>query len=346
MQITPVLIRMISKERIYLCGPWRCPGSHSTETLSAGSAVKIMTGAPVPNGVDAVVMKEFCETKNGHVLVKKATQAGENIRKKGEEIKTGQTVLQAGTPVTPSVIGLLATLGLADVSVFKKPRIGIIATGNELIAPGKTLENGQIYDSNSFALSAACQQLGLPQIAVAHASDDPENLSETLKQTLAQSDVLITLGGVSVGDYDYVKSSLEALGMETRFWKINIKPGKPVLFGKFQNKLVFGLPGNPVSALVTFHLLVRPALLKILGHTHTSPNTCQALLTQTLKQKPGRRTFVRGKVFTQNGQWFATPTQGQGSHMMLGLAEANCLIVFPEDKDTLLENKLAEVYFL
>ena len=315
-------------------------GSDQLPELQKGTAIKIMTGAPVPPSVDAVVMKEFCETKNGHVLVKCTAEASENIRKKGEEFSHGQQILPAGTPITPAVIGLLATLGYAQVPVHTQPRIGIIATGNELVEPGKPLKNGQIYDSNRYALEAACRNLGINQITTACAKDDVDSLRKTIGKMLQQTDALITLGGVSVGDYDFVKDVLEHLGVETKFWKINIKPGKPVLFGiTADRKPVFGLPGNPVSALVTFHLFVRPALLKMGGHPHPKPKTQPATLLKKLRQKPGRRTFVRG-ILDQTG---VTPTEGQDSHMMLGLAKANALIVFPEDQSELPEGGTVQI---
>lgn len=322
-------------------------GDESTHTLNSGSAIKILTGAPVPSSVDAVIMKEFTEERNGSVLIKLPATPGMSIRRRGEEFRAGQKVLEGGILANASVIGLLATLGYSSFPVYKKPHLSVISTGNELVQPGKTLKPGQIYDSNSFALSAALNSLGLLGVEKLHADDNPDSTRKALKKAIQSSDVVISCGGVSVGDYDFVKDIAEEIGIKTVFWKIAIKPGKPVYFGivddaKSPRKLIFGLPGNPVSALVTFHQLVKPALMKMMGLTY-KPLRLPATLTQPLKKQAGRMEFVRGMLANENGQLLVSPAKGQDSHMMGGIAAADCLIYFPLESQTLAAGELVTV---
>lgn len=314
-------------------------GDQANHTLIENSALKILTGAPVPDSVDAVVMKEFTEESNGSVLIKQSASPGMNIRRKGEEFRAGQTVLESGVLANASVIGLLATLGYSSFSAYKKPTVSVMSTGNELIQPGQSLKPGQIYDSNSYALSAALNSLGLLGVEKLHAKDDPDATRKTLQKALQASDVVISCGGVSVGDYDFVKDIAEAMGIKTVFWRIAIKPGKPVYFGILDNgttqrKLIFGLPGNPVSALVTFHQLVKPALMKMMGLNY-QPLKLTAKLTAQLKKQAGRMEFVRGRLASESGQLVVSPAKGQDSHMMGGIAKADCLIYFPLESQVL-----------
>lgn len=315
-------------------------GERGERLLLAGTALKIMTGAIVPGSAEAVIMREFCDEQNGIVTVAGTVKAGENIRRKGEELIEGTKVLDVGTFVTPPVLGLIATLGYPQTAVHQKPKVSIVATGDELVQPGKPLLPGQIYDSNSYAMAAAVHALGLETCGPFHARDDIEATRKNLSGALDAADVVVSAGGVSVGDFDYVKDIFEQLGVTTVFWRIAVKPGKPVYFGVMdtddgRQKLVFGLPGNPVSALVTFHQLVRPALLKMLGATHSSALSAQsglkATLSKPLKKKPGRLDFVRGVLNASGARLTTTPTTGQESHMLSGLSKANCLIHFAAD---------------
>lgn len=316
-------------------------GDRAERAVVSGMALKIMTGAMVPETAEAVIMREFCEEQYGFVVVSATAKHGENIRRKGEEVQTGATVLPLGTFVTPPVVGLIATMGYNEALVYQRPKVAVVATGDELIEPGRPLAPGQIYDSNSYAMSAAVKALGFETCGTFHARDDVEATRKNLSEALDSSDVVVSAGGVSVGDFDYVKDVFEQLGVRTIFWKIAVKPGKPVYFGILENddntqKLVFGLPGNPVSALVTFHQFVRPALLKMIGCT-TQGNVfsahagLKAAISKPLKKKPGRLDFVRGVLESEGGQLTATPTTGQESHMLSGLAKANCLIYFAAD---------------
>ncbi len=340
-----------SPARLHLSGVIRA-GDPGNLHLAPGNVVKILTGAPVPHSVDAVVMREYCEESNGYVYVRQAADRGENIRRKGGEFRQGQVVLQQGMRVTPPVIGLLATLGYSSAPVFKKPRLAVIGTGDELVKPGRPLACGQIYDSNSYALVAAAKGLGIDVCRSYLARDDFDSTANVIRLALRESDVLISAGGVSVGDYDIVKDVLEDCGVHGLFWKIAMKPGKPVYFGTLDSKqgsrrkLVFGLPGNPVSALVTFHELVAPALRKMMGAKSVLPQTLLVTLGQTLKKRPGRLEFVRGSLVLEEGAMVVRPTTGQDSHMLGGLSQANCLIHFPADEEQLPEGSQARVDLL
>ena len=310
------------------------------------SAIRIFTGAPVPRHADAIVMKEVCEEDGASVLVRQAVSAGANIRRQGEELLKGAPALASGVLVTPSVVGLLATLGEARPWVHRLPRVALLVTGDELRDPGEPLKSGQIRDANTFALNAALQSLGVPCIDAARVPDDFDSLRRSLAGALASADVVITVGGVSVGAYDYIKDAAAALGVRTVYWKVAVKPGKPNYFGAYAKpgaqaraqspRLLFGLPGNPVAALVSLHQFVRPALLQMSGALKPQPDPQYAILAAPCAKRPGRLEWVRGLLAPgPDGVSTVTPTTGQESHMLRGLATANCLIEFPADKSAL-----------
>jgi molybdopterin molybdotransferase len=239
-------------------------------------------------------------------------------------------------------MGLIASLGYESIPVYRKPRLAAIVTGDEITKPGRRLMPGRIYDSNSYALKAVAKELGIEERFAYHAGENFKQTCEAFERALKVADVIVSTGGVSVGDFDYVKPALEHLGFQTAVWKIAIKPGKPVYFGKKlqgrSTKYVFGLPGNPVSALVTFQLFVKPALGKMMGlSTFADRSLVAARLMKTLKKKAGRMEFVRGMVELNDKHMLVTPAVGQDSHMLSGLAKANCLIQFPADKEVLKE---------
>ncbi len=341
----PVWLNLIGT--IYAGDPARPP-------VRSETAVRIMTGAGVPQGADAVVIKENCRESGGRVAVQKPVGPGENIRRRGGEFKRGAEILSAGMKITPPVIGLLATDGHASVFVHRKPRITLVVTGNELIAPGKRLRQGQIYDANSVAVGAALHEMGLKASAILRLKDDKPALKDALARALGSADVVIALGGVSVGDRDFVKDIFEDLGVETIFWRVAIKPGKPTYFGRSRSKgrtkktrkLVFGLPGNPVSALVTFHKFVKPALSQMMGTLDEKPIKLTATLQKKLRKNTSRLEWVRGVLSTRRGKFVVAPTTGQDSHMLGGLAHANCLIEFPRHKTSLGKNTIVEVELL
>ncbi len=317
--------------------------------LEAGTAVKILTGAPVPEGVEAVIMQEYSASENGSVSLLRSAMPGENIRYRGEEFQQGAEVLPTGHLINPPVAGLLATLGYHEVHVYQKPKIAILVTGNELVKPGETLRPGQIYESNSYSLAAALEYLKLDHYTLHHAPDEAGALQELLAELMETSDVVITTGGVSVGEYDLVKEALSRIKVQAHFWKVAIKPGKPVFFGTSRpkgarhEKLVFGLPGNPVAVLLTFHLLVRPALLRLAGMPADPPLTLKAQLAKALKKKAGRLEFIRARLFNENNTLIAAPALGQGSHMLGGLAVSDALILFPLEETRLEAGKEVDV---
>lgn len=322
-------------------------GDFGELSVQPGTAVKILTGAPIPTDVKAVIMQEFSNSENGSVYLLSGAKEGENIRYRGEEYRAGDTVLEAGTVVSPPVVGLLASFGYDSVKVYRKPRITILVTGNELVPPGRKLMPGQIYESNSYSLIAALKELGVDTVTVRTAKDNDDVLQKELSEALAESDIVISTGGVSVGEFDLVKRIAENLDVETLFWTVAIKPGKPVFFGRKNlegnQKLIFGLPGNPVAVLVTFYLFIRPLLLRMAGLDSDSITLHKALLSCDLKKKPGRLDFVRGKLKRTGSKLKVTPCKGQGSHMLGGLSQADCLILFPQDAASMAAGTEADI---
>ncbi len=327
--------------------------SGNVHPLEKGETIKILTGAMVPPSVEAVVMREYCREEDGHVAVLVKASPGENIRRRGDEVREGEGVIPSGLRVTPPVVGLLAGFGYAGYAVSRQPRVAIVVTGDELVKPGAVLESGQIYESNSYSLVAAVKALGLPDCRAIHALDTREAVFQAFSEALENADVVVSAGGVSVGEHDFVKTVLEEdLKINTVFWRVAIKPGKPVFFG-YQNigsdakgrKLVFGLPGNPVSALVTFNLFVKPALRKMQGSAAgPTPDGWHALAAANMKKKAGRMDFVRGILScSPEGALNVLPTRRQDSHMLSGLAKANCLIQFGADEESLLQGQCVKL---
>lgn len=327
-------------------------GSPCELQINSGETVKIFTGARVPSSCEAVVMREYCSEENGKVRISSSAQKGDNIRRAGEEYKEGDLVLRSGIKASPPVISLLASLGHVKYPVFKKPRIAIVVTGDELVEPGNPLKDGQIYDSNAYGLSAALREMGIGECKTIIARDTREATERCFKDALSESDLVISSGGVSVGDHDYVKETLEGLGVKTIFWRIAIKPGKPVYFGILdcdeskQRKYIFGLPGNPVSVLITFHQLVKPAIKKISGGLFAANPTFSVKAGTMLKKRPGRLDFVRGTLSKTDGETTVTPTRGQDSHMLSGLAKAEVIMHFGKDAERIESGESIEMSFV
>lgn len=297
--------------------------------VSAGECVRIMTGALMPAGADTVVIQEEVhrdEQHPGRISIAGTHRTGENVRFAGEEIQPGDRLLDAGRKLLPVDMGLLASVGMAQVSVRKPVRVGILSTGDELREPGAPLPPGCIYNSNLYLLSAAVRRTGATVTEYATGADNPDALRPLLARASAENDLLLSTGGVSVGDVDFVQQVLAELG-EIDFWKLRVKPGKPLLMGSIANCKVLGLPGNPVSAAVTYALLGRP-LLQALAGQHPEPvSRIRATLTGDLKKRPGRRDFQRGVLHADaDGNWQVTSTGPQGSHRLTSLTQANCLI--------------------
>jgi molybdopterin molybdotransferase len=307
-----------------------------TGRMSSGTAMKILTGACVPNTVEAVVMREYCREENGNVFVTTSARAGENIRRRGAEFLRGALVLDAGHLLTPAVVALIANLGFRSFEAYRRPKAAVVTTGNELTKPGRDLMPGKIYDSNSYAMETSLRCDGVEDVLTLHAKEDLASTKSAMLRALNFADIVVSTGGVSVGEFDYVKAALEEIGVKTQLWRIAIKPGKPVYFGVFEDpkkkrkKYVFGLPGNPVSALVTYHQFVKPAIKKLRGIAQYAEELWMtARLTAPLSKKPGRLEFVRGQLRSEGDELIVQPTTGQDSHMLGGLASANALIYFP-----------------
>ncbi len=306
-------------------------GSSSLPALRKGETVRIFTGAPIPRNAEAVIMREFVEQEKGYALVKASAKPSENIRFAGQEYEKGEKVLRKGVLITPPVSGMLASLGIVQVPVFTLPRVALLTTGNEVVPPTDKPKAGQIRNANLSMLCSALERTGVETVFAEHCGDDPRWLERSLSNALEESDVLLAVGGVSVGDYDYVKSTLLALGVKEIFWRVAIKPGKPLFFGVKGKKLVFGLPGNPVSAMVCFLLFVLPAIRKMMGLEEYETSFLPAELSTGLKKKAGRAEFLRGNFQTsEGGRLMVSPLEAQGSHMLGGLAGANCLIFLGE----------------
>ena len=297
-----------------------------------GHCIQIMTGASIPAGTDTVIMQEKTELTDQGIRFLTDSQPGNNIRKAGEDIQEGETVLSAGRRLRPQDIGLLASLGIARVQVFRKLKVAIFSIGDELRQPEETLGPGDIYDSNRHTLRAMLQRLGVDVLDHGCIPDDHDQLHEAFSAADREVDAVITSGGVSVGEADYTKSILDKLG-KIEFWKLAIKPGKPFAFGTLPDSLFFGLPGNPVSAITTFNLLVTPTLQYMMNANASAPRQLQARSREALKKRQGRREYLRGVLHTGNDGVMEVSTTGhQGSGILTSMTHADCYIIFPEDQ--------------
>ncbi|VUS28321.1 molybdopterin molybdotransferase MoeA [Klebsiella spallanzanii] len=310
----------------------------------AGTCIRIMTGAPVPEGCDAVVMQEQTEQTDGGVRFIAPVKKGQNIRRRGEDIAHGAVVFPAGTHLTVAELPVLASLGIAEVDVVRKVRVAVFSTGDELQLPGQPLADGQIYDTNRLAVHLMLQELGCEVINLGIIPDDQNKLRDVFIQADQQADVVISSGGVSVGEADYTKEILEELG-EIGFWKLAIKPGKPFAFGKLNHSWFCGLPGNPVSATLTFYQLVQPLLAKLSGNVgQTQPMRLRVRAASRLKKSPGRLDFQRG-VLQRNpdGELVVSSTGHQGSHIFSSFSLGNCFIVLERERGNVEAGEWVEV---
>jgi molybdopterin molybdotransferase len=317
-------------------------GSNETFTLAPENTVRIFTGAAVPAGADTVIMQEKVKTQNGELLIEDETlQSGNSVRPKGSEIKAGALAVEKENILSPAAIGFLAGIGITEVKVYPNPSISIIITGNELQQPGRSLQHGQVYESNSFALKAVLKQLHFENIQILFARDKPEIVTDTLKQALHQSDVVLLTGGISVGDYDFVLQASTECGVEKLFHKVKQRPGKPLYFGKKENKIVFGLPGNPSSVLTCFYQYVIPALEK-LSKRNICLQTLRVPLAKSFQKAAGLTHFLKGFYNSKT----AMPLDAQESFRLSSFAKANCLIQIDEEITSLKEGELVDVYLL
>lgn len=301
------------------------------DACQSGQCVRIMTGAALPAGADCVIMQEETEVNGDEVTFTKPAHLGQNVRRRGEDIEEGAEVLPAGLRLTARELPLLASLGIAEVAVRRRPRVALLSTGDELKMVGEPLAHGEIYDSNRYGVRAMLERLGIELLDLGIIPDDPAALRRAFLHASEQADALITSGGVSVGDADYTKQLLEELG-EIGFWKLAIKPGKPFAFGRLGKAWFFGLPGNPVSAMVTFDQLVRPALATLAGETLKAPLRLSATAATALKKAPGRLDFQRGIVENTASGLVVRSTGSQDSGVFSSLSKANCYIVLEQER--------------
>jgi molybdopterin molybdotransferase len=301
-------------------------------TCKRGECVRIMTGAKLPAGCDTVEMQENCTVNGEQITFTSAKKIGDHVRNAGEDIAQGQQVLQRGQRLTAIDIGMLSSLGIAKVQVYRRLKVALIATGDELKVPGQTLREGDIYESNAHVLANILDKMNIEVIDFGIISDDFDAIKTAFQQADELADAVMSSGGVSVGDADYTKTVLDELG-EINFWKIAMKPGKPFAFGHLPNSVFFGLPGNPVSALVTAHQLAIPALLKMQNAKKQPRVTINVKSADDLKKSPGRMDFQRG-ILTVNeqGETVVKSTGSQGSGILSSLALANCYIVLPSEQ--------------
>ncbi len=307
-------------------------GTPFAGTCGPGQCVRIMTGALIPEGTDAVIMQEQAEiTDAGKIRVDSDHRVGENIRQAGEDIAKGETVIDAGARLSPADLGVLASLGIAQLQVKRKPVVAFFSTGDELVSIGEPLEPGKIHDSNRYSLHGMLSSLAVDIIDLGVVKDEPKAMREVLEKASLQADLIISTGGVSVGEADFIKPALADLGT-TEFWKIAIKPGRPLTFGQIEASIFMGLPGNPVAVMVTFSQFVVPAIHALAGAIPRRPALFRARALDPMRKKPGRYEFQRGiATLDENDEWQVGKTGKQGSGILTSMSRANCFIVLPDE---------------
>jgi len=333
-------------------------GGAPEAVVTSGTACRIMTGAPMPPGADAVVMIEdvTCEAREGHaelqVAILDAAEPEQHVRRAGDDLRVGTRVLECGQRIRPAEIAMLATMGRATVSVYRRPRVAVFSTGDELvdIADGGIPPIGKIRDSNRYTLAAMVEDAGAVVHSIGQLPDSPEATEAALRAASDPStgaDVILTAGGVSMGDRDFVRPAVERLG-ELALWKVAIKPGKPLAFGRIGKALMFGLPGNPISAIVTFELFARPAMKQMAGADRSSMfrNRVTARATTKVPHSPGRREFIRANTAWKGDHFETCPSGKQGSGMLASAVASNSLLIVPEDSAGVVEGDVVEVLML
>ncbi len=299
--------------------------------LGPGECVRIMTGAVMPEGADTVVIQEVVKKEGERIVVPHGQKKAQNVRYAGEDLAKGKPVLHPGQLVRPAELGLIASLGIGEVNVKRRLRVAFFATGDELASIGAPLKEGEVYDSNRYTLHGMLTRLGVVLVDMGVVRDRPQDLEHAFKKGSALADVVITTGGVSVGEADFVRELMAKLG-EVLFWKIAMRPGRPMAFGKIGNAFLFGLPGNPVAVMVTFYQFVRDALLFMSGREGAEVPLLKATAAENLRKMPGRTEYQRGILFRESGEWKVRTTGQQGSGVLRSMSEANCFIVLEHER--------------
>ena len=335
-----------AENRLAVVGTAYAGGAFSG-VVGPGQAVRVMTGAVLPRGADSVVVQEVAkmdgEGESMRVILPAVQKPGQNVRRAGEDLAAGKPALAAGKRIGPAELGLMASLGFAEVTVRRRPRVAFFSTGDELASIGRPLAPGEVYDSNRYTLFGALTQLGVDILDMGVVRDDPAVMEKAFAEAAAQADAILTTGGVSVGEADFVKDIMARLG-EVRFWKIDIKPGRPMAFGRLGNAWLFGLPGNPVAVMVNFYQIVLDALVKLQGVDPLPPRpSFRVPSAGPIRKLSGRREFPRGVLFQEDGAWKVRLSGNQGSGVLRSMAEANCFIVLPEESGSVAAGDLVEV---
>src|SRR5688500_13282509 len=302
-----------------------------------------MTGGVVPEGADTIVMQEHVKAAEGRVTIGGGHRKSQNLRKAGEDLKAGEPALKQGQRLRPAEVGLIASLGIPEVSVYRRLRVAFFSTGDELVSIGTVPQEGQIYDSNRYTIHGMLERLGCEVLDMGVVRDEPQLIEDAFSRAAESADVVITSGGVSVGEADFVKALLDKLG-EVVFWKIAMKPGRPLAYGRIKGAHFFGLPGNPVSVMVTFYQFVRDALLTLSGQEPVEPEpTFRVPCTSALKKAPGRTEFQRGILSHGKEGWSVRVTGEQGSGILSSMSQANCFIILPTEQGNVTPGTVVEV---
>lgn len=320
-------------------------GKTGRHTVKKGAASRIMTGAPMPGGADAVVMVEYTERTRGGVRIMAPVQKGENVAPAGEDVKRGQTVVKSGTLIRAAQMGMIASTGRTRVKVTRRPKVAVLSTGSEIATPGKILRKGQIFDSNGYSLTGMAVSRGAEAKFLGIAGDRKNALGRKIKAA-EDFDILALSGGVSVGDYDLVQDILLEEGVKRIFWSVAIKPGKPTFAGRKGKRYIFGLPGNPVSCMVTFELFVRPVLDKMLGKSEIGPRKGKALLADELRIKPNRRKFLRGKLVEEGATRKVKLFKSQESGVLRSMLASDVLVDVPDGVSQLPAGTEVDILYL
>jgi len=310
-------------------------GKEFAGKVGPGQCVRVMTGAVMPEGTDTVVIQEAVAAEGNRVSIPPGQEPGQNRRLAGEDLRKGKPALRAGTLLRPAELGLIASLGIGEVSVRRKLKVAFFSTGDELVSVGKKLKAGEVYDSNRYTLWGMLTRLGCELIDLGVVRDDPKKLEAAFRRAAADADAVVTSGGVSVGEADFTKQMMAKLG-EVVFWKIAMRPGRPMAFGRIRARgksaYLFGLPGNPVAVMVTFYHFVRGALLTLMGRSDTDLPLLRAKAEAAMRKKPGRTEYQRGILELKNGEWSVRLTGAQGSGILSSMSEANCFVVLAHEQ--------------